>query len=67
MQKNPLVITSVVAALIAVAAAATLFVLSAYSGQRTGMHCPKPTAKALRAVADPAYGARLERLARCRP
>jgi hypothetical protein len=67
MQKNPLVIAASVTALIAVAAAATLFVLSAYSGQRAGMHCPKPSAKAVRAVEDPAYGARLERLARCRP
>jgi hypothetical protein len=41
MHKNPLLITASVAALIAVAAAATLFVVSAYAGQKSGLrHCP---------------------------
>jgi hypothetical protein len=51
MHKNPLLITASVAALIAVAAAATPFVLSAHAGQKSGLrHCTP----------------RLERLAWCR-
>jgi hypothetical protein len=72
MQKNPVVITASVAALIAVAAAAVLIVLTSLAGQKSGLdksaarpHCPKLSAKALRGVTDPGYGTRLERLARC--
>jgi hypothetical protein len=71
MQKNPLVITASAAALIAVAAAAVLIVLTSLAGQKSGLeksgrpHCAKPSAGALRDVADPGYGARVATLARC--
>jgi len=71
MQKNPFVITAAVAALIVVAALATLGVLSAVSGQRSGLDksgrhaCPKLSAQAAQDVTDPGYGKRLANLAHC--
>ena len=71
MKKNPFVITASVAAILVVAALATLGVLSAFAGQKAGLeksgrqHCPKLTAKVARDVTDPGYGARLAKLAHC--
>ena len=71
MKKNPFVITASVAAIIVVAALATLGVLSAFAGQKAGLekserkHCPKLTAKVARDVTDPGYGVRLAKLAHC--
>jgi hypothetical protein len=71
MKKNPFVITGSVAAIIVVAALATLGVLSAFAGQKAGLeksgrhHCPKLTAKVARDVTDPGYGERLAKLAHC--
>jgi hypothetical protein len=70
--KKPVTITIAAAVLIAVVAAATLAVLSAYAGEKSGLqksgrqHCAKVHAASLRNVTDPDYGARLARLARCR-
>jgi len=72
MQKNPLVITASIAALIVVTALAVLAVLSAFEGQKSGqdmssrVHCPKISAKAVQDVTDPGYGTRLAKLAHCR-
>jgi hypothetical protein len=72
MKKNPFVITASVAAIIVVAALATLGVLSAFAGQESGLdkagrhNCPTLSAKAARDVTDPGYGKRLEKLAHCR-
>jgi hypothetical protein len=69
--KNPFVITISVAAIIVVAALATLGVLSAFAGEKSGLdksgrkHCPKLTAKAARDVTDSGYGERLAKLAHC--
>jgi hypothetical protein len=69
--KNPFVITASVAAILVVAALATLGVLSALAGQKSGLeksgrqHCPKLTAKAARDVTSPGYGERLAKLAHC--
>jgi len=71
MSKNPLVITLAIAALIVVAALGTLGVLSALTGQQSGLEksgrntCPTVGAKAFRDVDDPGYGRRLATLARC--
>jgi hypothetical protein len=71
MQKNPFVITAAVAVLIVVAALATLGVLSAFAGEKSGLdkasrhNCPTLGAKAAKDVTDPGYGKRLENLARC--
>jgi hypothetical protein len=71
MNKNPLVITLAIAALIVVAALGTLGVLSALMGQKSGLEksgrstCPTLGAKALRDVSDAGYGRRLATLARC--
>jgi hypothetical protein len=71
MQKNPLVITASAAALIAVAAAAVLIVLTSIAGQKSGLeksgraHCARLSSAALHDVTDPAYGARVAKLARC--
>jgi hypothetical protein len=71
MSKNPLVITLAIAALIVVAALGTLGVLSALTGQQSGLEksgrntCPTVGAKAFRDVGDPGYGRRLAALARC--
>jgi hypothetical protein len=72
MQKNAFVITAAVIAIIVVAALATLGVLSALSGQRSGLEksgrhdCPRLSAKAAQDVTDPGYGQRLAKLAHCR-
>jgi hypothetical protein len=69
--KNPFVITASVAAIIVVAALATLGLLAAFKGQNSGLeksgrqHCPKLSAKAARDVTNPAYGERLAKLAHC--
>ena len=71
MQKNPFVITAAVVALIVVAALATLGVVSAIAGQRSGLEksgrhdCPNLSVKAAQDVTDPGYAKRLEKLARC--
>ena len=71
MQKNPFVITAAVVALIVVAALATLGVVSAIGGQRSGLEksgrhdCPTLSVKAAQDVTDPGYGKRLEKLAHC--
>jgi hypothetical protein len=71
MKKNPFVITASVAAILVVAALATLGVLSAFAGEKAGLeksgrhHCPKLTVKAARDVTDPGYGERLAKLAHC--
>jgi hypothetical protein len=71
MKQSPFVITASVVILIAVAALATLGVLSAFAGQKSGLEksgrhgCPHLTAKTARDVTDPAYAKRLEQLARC--
>ena len=71
MQKNPFVITAAVVALIVVAALATLGVVSAIGGQRSGLEksgrhdCPKLSVKAAQDGTDPGYGKRLEKLAHC--
>jgi hypothetical protein len=71
MQKNAFVITAAVIAIIVVAALATLGVLSALSGQRSGLEksgrhdCPRLSAKVAQDVTDPGYGQRLAKLARC--
>jgi hypothetical protein len=71
MSKNPLVITLAIAALIVVAALGTLGVLSALTGQKSGLEksgrstCPTLGAMAFRDVGDPGYGRRLAKLARC--
>jgi hypothetical protein len=71
MNKNPLVITLAIAALIVIAALGTLGVLSALAGQKAGLEksgrntCPTLGAKAFRDVGDPGYGRRLATLARC--
>ena len=71
MQKNPFVITAAVVAIVVVAALATLGVLSAFAGEKSGLeksgrqHCPKVSAKAFRDVSDPGYGKRLAKLAHC--
>ena len=71
MSKNPLVITLAIAALIVVAALGTLGVLSALTGQQSGLEksgrntCPTVGAKAFRDVGDPVYSGRLATLARC--
>jgi hypothetical protein len=71
MSKNPLVITLAIAALIVVAALGTLGVLSALTGQQSGLEksgrntCPTVGAKAFRDVGDAGYGQRLATLARC--
>jgi hypothetical protein len=71
MSKNPLVITLAIAARIVVAALGTLGVLSALTGQQSGLEksgrntCPTVGAKAFRDVGDPGFGRRLATLARC--
>jgi hypothetical protein len=71
MKQNPFVITAAVAALIVVAALATVGVLSAFAGEKSGLdkagrkNCPTLSAKAARDVTDPGYGKRLEQLAHC--
>jgi hypothetical protein len=72
MQKSPFVITASVVAIVVVAALATLGVLSAFAGEKSGFeksgrqHCPKVSAKAFKDVTNPDYGKRLEKLASCR-
>jgi hypothetical protein len=71
MQKNAFVITAAVLAIIVVGALATLGVLSALSGQRSGLEkssrhdCQRLSARAAQDVTDPGYGQRLARLAHC--
>jgi hypothetical protein len=72
MQKNPFVITASILAIVVVAALATLGVLSAFAGEKSGLekagrhHCPKLSAKAVKDVTNPDYGKRLQKLASCR-
>jgi hypothetical protein len=71
MSRNPLIITLAIAAMIVVAALATLGVLTALAGQQSGLEksgrntCPTLGAKAFRDVSNPGYGRRLATLARC--
>jgi hypothetical protein len=71
MNKNPLIITLAIAALIVVAALGTLGVLSALAGQKSGLEksgrnaCPTLGAKEFRDVSGPGYGRRLATLSRC--
>jgi hypothetical protein len=71
MKKSPFVITASVVAIIAVAALATLGVLSAFAGEKAGIdksgrqHCPKVSAKTFRDVTAPGYGKRLAALVHC--
>jgi hypothetical protein len=70
VKQNPFIITASVGILIVVAALATLGVLSAFAGQKSGLEksgrqaCPHLSAKAAGDVADPGYAARLELLSR---
>jgi hypothetical protein len=71
MQKNPFLITAAVVTIIIVAALATLGVMSAVGGQKSGLEksgrhdCPKLSVKAAQEVTDPGCRKRLERLANC--
>jgi hypothetical protein len=71
VKQNPFIITAAVGIVIVVTALATLFVLSAFAGQKSGLQksgrhaCPILSAKAAGDVADPGYAARLELLSRC--
>lgn len=71
MKQNPFIITASVVIVTLVAALATLGVLSAFAGQKSGLEkagrhsCPSLSAKAARDVADPGCATRLEHLARC--
>jgi len=71
MQKNPFVITAAAVAVILVAALATLGVLSAFAGEKSGLdksgrhNCPTLSAKAAKDVTAPGYGKRLAQLAHC--
>lgn len=71
MKQSPFVITASVVIVIAVAALAILGVLTAFSGQKSGLEksgrdrCPSLSAKAARDVTQPTYAKRLEQLARC--
>ena len=62
MQKT-FAITAAVVVLVALAAAGSLFALSAISGSR--QTCGKVNQADLRAAAAPDYGKKLEQLARC--
>ncbi len=70
--KKSLAITLSAATLIVVAALATLGVLTAFAGQKSGLEksnatrCGHMNAAAFRDVSDPNYGARLAELGRCR-
>ena len=73
MQKNPLVITAAVAALIVVTALAVLGVVAAIEGQKSGLdksgrsaHCAKLSAHDAADVRSPDYRRRLAKLAHCR-
>lgn len=73
MQKNPLVITAAVAALIVVTALAVLGVVVAIEGQKSGLdksgrkaHCPTLSSYEAADVGSPDYGRRLAKLAHCR-
>lgn len=61
--KKALTITAAAVVLIALAAAASLFTLSAVAGSH--QTCGKVDTAELRAAADPDYANKLERLARC--
>jgi hypothetical protein len=61
--KKALTITISTVVLIALAATATLFTLSALAGGH--QTCGKVNPAQLRAAADPNYGKKLEKLARC--
>ena len=64
MTKKTLLLTVVAVVLVALAATAALFTLSAVAGSdRT---CGKVDPAQLRQPADPGYARKLERLARCR-
>jgi hypothetical protein len=71
MQKNAFVITAAVIAIIVAAALATLGLVSALNGQRSGLEksgrhdCPRLSAKAAQDVTDSGYGQRLAKLAHC--
>lgn len=71
MKQNPFVITASIVIVIVVAALATLGVLGAYAGQKSGLEksgrrgCHSLSMDAARHVADRGYAAHLEHLARC--
>ena len=68
--KKRIIITASVAALVVVALA-TLGVLAALAGEKSGLdksgrhNCPRLSAKAARDVTDPGYGDRIATLAHC--
>jgi hypothetical protein len=70
--KKSVVITLAAATLIVVAALATLGVLTAFAGEKSGLEksnatrCGHMSAADFRDVSDPNYGMRLAELARCR-
>ena len=63
MKKKTLTITVAIVASIALAATATLFVLSTAAGSH--QTCGKVEPAQLRTAADPDYAKKLEKLARC--
>jgi hypothetical protein len=65
--KKTLTILVVATALIVVASTAAFALLSAYAGEKSGLHrCPALGSADVRAVTDPGYGTRLAEFARCR-
>ena len=63
MKKKTLIITAATVVLIVLAAVGALFTLSAIAGSH--QTCGKVDPAQLRQAADPAYAAKLEKLARC--
>ena len=63
--KKTLTITAALVVLVAVAATATLFTLSAFAGSH--QTCGKVKPAELRTAGDPALAKKIERLARCEP
>ncbi|HEY7003919.1 MAG TPA: hypothetical protein VH281_06530 [Gaiellaceae bacterium] len=61
--RKTLIITLATVVLLVLASTAALFTLAAFAGERGPCARPKPAE--LRQADDPAYGAELEKLARC--
>ena len=61
--RKTLIITLATVVLLGLASAAALFTLAAFAGEHGPCARPKPAE--LRQADDPAYGAKLEKLARC--
>jgi hypothetical protein len=63
--KKTLTILVVATALIVVASTAAFILLSAYAGEKSGLHrCPALGSADVRAVTDPGYGTRLAEFTR---